>query len=53
VYDARLPGCVDRLHYLREASALQVQQPIDCFSVVGDGDVLNLWHADTVRQHQP
>ena len=51
VHDARLPGCVDRLHYLREASALQVQQPIDCFSVVGDGDVLNLWHANTLRPH--
>ena len=51
VYDAGLSGCVDRLHYLRKASALQVQQPIDCFSVVGDGDVLDLRHANTLRPH--
>jgi hypothetical protein len=53
VHNAGLSSPVDGLHDLREASPLQIEKAIHSFSVVGDGDVLNLWHADTVRQHQP
>ena len=50
VYNARLSSCVDRLHNLRKAGPLQIQEPVNRFGVVGDGDVLDLRHANTLRQ---